>query len=716
MAIDDQTIRNLITAIENLINSLNSGSSAPGGGPTTGGPGGGDTVEDIEKRERALAELTKELEQQLTLKGKLAKAEEDQLKKIEDLKEAIKTASSARKRQLELELADEEKKLETIEAQNDAYNEGSKLLQKVRNEVVKLQKDLGGTTKSLFSITGLMSDFLDGAKEVDKVIANLNKQGLAGVTTSLNDAQASVARFGLGLEAAGELLVGLGGGTSTFRFESAESRKELLRTAAAFKQLGVDGSAFGELQATLARNLNMTSKEVTTLADDFSTLSAQTGKSIASLVSDFNSAGDSILQFGSRATDVFIETQKTATRFGVSINTVLGIFDKFDTVESAAETVGQLNAQFGTNLDQLQLLRAETPEERFNILRESLEATGKSFSDMSRFEQKAMSQILGRDVGELQRALGAGVELNAGQQGLQQLAETTKTIGERISAIYQQITTGLAEAGVFDKISKTMTDAFKEGGPVDNFVKEMLPGIISFGKAFASGIGGVIKAFSALMPVIKFVGGIILDMILMPFKGISNVVGGIADIFSGNIVDGLKRIVVGAAQVLFSFGPIGTLARGLFTVFRSIGAFATVISTRIGSIFSSISNFVMNLPGISLIRRGLESVGFIKASVGVNALESAGVLDKALPTEEKAFATGGIIKPGTSGIVGDPRVPGVPNIERVTVTPQGAMVQPMPSSGGATQKANIVINIDGKRFGETVVDLLDGQYNAVLGG
>ena len=716
MAIDDQTIRNLITAIENLINSLNSGSSAPGGGPTTGGPGGGDTVEDIEKRERALAQLTKELEQQLTLKGELAKAEEDQQEKIKDLKEAIKNASSARKRQLELELADEEKKLETIEAQNDAYNEGRTLLQKVKGEVVKLQNDLGGTTKSLFSITGLMSDFLDGAKEVDKVIAKLNKQGLAGVTTSLNDAQASVARFGLGLEAAGELLVGLGGGTSTFRFESAESRKELLRTAAAFKQLGVDGSAFGELQATLARNLNMTSKEVTALADDFSTLSAQTGKSIASLVSDFNSAGDSILQFGSRATDVFIETQKTATRFGVSVNTVLGIFEKFDTIEGAVEAVGQLNAQFGMNLDQLQLLRAETPQERFDILKESIEATGKSFSDLSRLERKAMSQILGTDIGELQRVFGAGIELNAGQQGLQKLAETTKTIGERISAIYQQITTGLAEAGVFDKISKTMTDAFAEGGPVDNFVKQMLPSIISFGQAFASGIGFAITAFKVLAPVIKFVGGIIHSLVIMPIKGLFNVVGGIADMFSGNIVEGLKRTAKGALQVFFSLGPIGRIARGLFTIFRGIGRFAGTLSSKIGDIFRRLGEGIRRVPFIGRLFGGPGEM--VKATVAVNALEATGTLDKVLPTEEKAFAKGGIIKPGTSGIVGDPLTPGVPRIERVTATSQGAMVQPMPNSGGggAAQKANVVINIDGKKMGQTVVDLIDSEHHSVLGG
>ena len=99
-------------------------------------------------------------------------------------------------------------------------------------------------------------------------------------------------------------------------------------------------------------------------------------------------------------------------------------------------------------------------------------------------------------------------------------------------------------------------------------------------------------------------------------------------------------------------------------------------------------------------------------ATGVNPL-----LDKAAGVEP-LMAKGGIIKPGTSAIVGDPITPGVPRIERVTATSQGAMVQPMPNSGGggAAQKANIVINIDGRKMGETIVDLIDSQYSAVLGG
>lgn len=754
MAIDDKILEKLATAIDKLVAALSGVDLA---GATKGDD---DPVKSKEKL--------------IDLQGKELAAQEEKLKLlIEEKKIALEDYNLAIARgeldQEEIEAAKEllveaNLKLDKLQKETDLKKDQKKLnedvlrLQKMVNKALddskaaltSINKEFKFIDKSLFSVVGLTERFLEGARETDKVIANLNKQGLAGVTTSLNDAQASVAEFGMSIADAGTLLVGLGSSNSTFRFETEETRKELLGTAAAFNKLGVDGAAFGELQATLSRNLNMNSKEVANLSDEFASLSLQTGKSVSSLVSDFNSAGDSILQFGSRATQVFMETQKTATRFGVSVNTVLGIFDKFDTVESAAETVGQLNAQFGTNIDQLQMLRAETPEERFNLLRESLEATGRSFSDLSRFEQKAMSQILGRDIGELQRVLGGGVELTEGQKGLKELADATMTIGDRIAAVYEQITTGLAEAGVFSTIAEAMTEAFAEGGPVDNFIKALMPGIISFGKAVSEAISKVIS----LMPVISAIGGFILEMFIAPIRGALNVFNGVFDIIKGIMTfdlsligQGLLKGFKGAFDLILYFfgGPI-------------LGKLAGKLIAKIGGMFSGMGSallagvknaamavlrfvtyptrwIISKIPGgdkiLASFGAGVKEQATQKGKkISQQALDragggtavqtanlGAGAVSEAAGAEP-ALAKGGIIKPGTSAIVGDPLTPGVPRIERVTATSQGAMVQPMPNSGGGggAQKANIVINIDGKKMGETIVDLIDGQYSAVLGG
>ena len=733
MAIDQQTIEKLTKAIDKLVAKLDAM------GSQISQQEAGDAINEIADQQKKLNSL---LEEERFL---LEAALEERTKAIEESR-VLNTEQQQEIENQKKKVAELEKQEERLSIIRDISEQIGEVAKQTTDAIKESVTQYSEFNAKAFTAFGLMGSIRDNARQVDDIISNLNKQGLSGVVDSFADAQMEFATFGMGMGEAATALTGLAESSTTFRFASAETRGEILQTAAAFGALGVSGQDFGKLQETLTRNFGQNTQQVASFADSLAGLSETTGKSVATLVNDFNAAGDSILQFGDRATQVFMDTQKIATRFGVEVSNVLGIFDKFDTVESAAETVGQLNAQFGTNLDQLQLLRAETPEERFDILRESLEATGRSFSDLSRFEQKAMSQILGQDIGVLQRVMGDPVVLSEGQKGLQELAETGMNIGKRIGAIFEKITTALGKAGVFDKINAALKSAFGEGGPVENFVDNYIPVMVSFGGVFADTFSTVAKVASVIAPIFSFIGSVIMDTILLPFKGVLNVVNGIVEMFTVDFFGGLKKAALGVGQLLLAFFPIGkilgklasffpTLAKSAGQFFSNVGKkisdffgdMATKVSSKVGEtitgVFKSIFNFVkdiiMAIPGLGFIGKKIAGlIGSKGTAMAASATGLTGAMESAAATPEPTFATGGIIKPGTSGIVGDPRVPGVPNIERVTVTPQGAMVQPMASSGGGggAQKANIVINIDGKKMGETIVDLIDGQYSAVLGG
>lgn len=730
MAIDQKTIEKLTKAIDALVAKLEAMGSKI-------------DKDDSDEVVRKVAEQQKEVNSLLEEEKFLLEAAlEERTKAIAENRVLglLQQQEIENQKKKVAELEKQEKRLEAIRTiQEDIAVEGAKVADATKESVTQYEQ----FNAKMFTTFGLMSGIVKGAKQVDEIVSKLNQKGLSGVVDSFADAQMEFATFGMGMGDAEAALTGLAESSTTFRFASRETRGEILQTAAAFGALGVDGAAFGKLQETLTRNFGQNSQQVASFSDSLAGLSETTGKSVATLVNDFNAAGDSILQFGNRATDVFIDTQKVATKFGIEVSNVLGIFDKFDTVESAAETVGQLNAQFGTNLDQLQLLRAETPEERFNILRESIEATGRSFSDLSRFEQKAMSQILGQDVGVLQAALGDPIVLSEGQKGLEELAKTGMNIGKRIGAIFEKITTALAKAGVFDKINAALQNAFAEGGPLETAVDNYLPVMVSFGSAFADTFGTIVSLAKVLAPIFSFVGSVLMDIILAPIKAVMNVVNGIVEMVTGDFMGGLKKLGLGAVQLVLAFAPIGKvfgflgkILSPLTRLFPALGRLATRIGTKVQDMFAGVKEFIQ--PIYNFVKATFGFVGKIGDKIGkffsrgvqrkaTRATASATGLSDAVESvattapetaSEQTFATGGIIKPGTSGIVGDPRVPGVPNIERVTVTPQGAMVQPMASSGGGggAQKANIVINIDGKKMGETIVDLIDGQYSAVLGG
>jgi len=976
MAADDKTIQNLTGAIERLIKAVEAGGES-GNGDKDKTPKPGESViadaisaaqaEAAKQFSETIEELNKRLEKKQTLEqmsvdNTKKTAEEFQaflelLKEAEESGEEVSQEFLRQGKQLQLNLAaqkqqllydKEQAKLAQEEVDNakkaqELFNKAGETAAKFKDHLVGAIKaakgemddfitsttGVSGLSKQLFSFTGMFSklkgDIYQGVQDFDQAVADLNKQGLGNIVTSLGDAQVEFAQFGMGAKEAAGFLQGLGSSTSTFRFESEDARKEIIKTAGAFNKLGVDGAAFGELQATLSRNLKMNSDQVADFGDRLAGLSKTTGKSVASLVSDFNQAGDGILQFGDKAADVFMDTQKIAAKFGISVSDVLDVFDKFDTVEGAADIVGRLNAQFGTQIDMLSLMRAETPEERFNMLRESLEATGRSFSDLSRLEQKAMADIMGKDIGFLDRMMGDGAVLTESQQALKDLAESAMSVGERAKAIFDKIVAKLQKDGVFEKIQKVLTETFAEGGPFEKFANMMLPVAIRAVSYMVSGFKTFLNVANAVLPVIGFIGRAFIDFVMTPvygvinlFKGLVGILGGVFDIIVGiftfdfgRIVDGFKGIfgglvkgVIGVFQLAITFfaparilaflgrpfmmfgglvlnmfkgvgkgvgsvfgkllGPIKSVfgkvtgfignfatkakdsvksvtapftklkdgltsaltkakdfAVGAFTKIKDtavgaftkakemtvgaftkakdmvVGAFAKVKDTIGGAVnfvkekfgavgaaiakpFVAVGNFiraklitpiqnflakvqnkirsVMNkirkIPGASFFFGPAETVAkagaeaakatvragtatAVQTAQGVavqgvlNATGGNALIDKATgvgsltspdfgstPAPEQALARGGIIKPGASGIVGDPITPGVPNIERVTVTSQGAMVQPMAASGGGTggaQQATIVLNVDGNEMGKTVVDLLDGQYNTVLG-
>jgi len=978
MAADDKTIQNLTGAIERLIKAVEAG--AESGNGEAGSPKPGQSVisdaitaaqaEAAQTFTDTIEELNKRLEKKQTLEqmsnDNIQKTKDDLQAFLQLQKEAVQNGEeltqeflnqgkqlesilSARQTQLlydeeQVKLAQEEldKASKAQEHFEKAGKTSEKMLGFLKKALQDTRKEMGqfidATTDTnlsaqLFSFMGMFSklkaDIYQGVQDFDKAVADLNKEGLGNIVTSLGDAQVEFAQFGLGAKEAAGFLQGLGSSTSTFRFESEDAREEILKTAGAFNKLGVDGAAFGELQATLSRNLRMNSEQVADFGDRLAGLSKTTGKSVASLVSDFNQAGDGILQFGDKAADVFMDTQKIAAKFGISVSDVLDVFDKFDTVEGAADIVGRLNAQFGTQIDMLSLMRAETPEERFNMLRESLEATGRSFSDLSRLEQKAMADIMGKDIGFLDRMMGDGAVLTESQQALKDLAESAMSAGERAKAIFDKITARLQKDGVFEKIQKVITEIFAEGGPFEKFANMMLPIAVRAVSYMVSGFKAFLSIANTVVPIIGFIGGAIVSFVMTPvygvinlFKGLIGILGGVFDIIVGiftfdfgRIVDGFKGIfgglvkgVIGVFQLAITFfaparilgilaapfkmfggfvlnmfkgvgsgvgsvfgkllGPIKSVfgkigdfiggfatkakdsvksvtapftklkdgltsaltkakdfAVGAFTKIKDtavgaftkakemtvgaftkakdmvVGAFAKVKDTIGGAVnfvkekfgavgaaiakpFVAVANFiraklitpiqnflakvqnkirsVMNkirkIPGASFFFGPAETVAkagaeaakatvragtatAVQTAQGVavqgvlNATGGNALIDKATgvesltstpgssvfgstPAPEQALARGGIIKPGASGIVGDPITPGVPNIERVTVTSQGAMVQPMAASGGGTggaQQATIVLNVDGNEMGKTVVDLLDGQYNTVLG-
>jgi hypothetical protein len=177
-----------------------------------------------------------------------------------------------------------------------------------------------------------------------------------------------------------------------------ESLKELKRIDVAMLGLGIRSDQVTELVRT---NYTRTGEATTAYFDEVvkaAELSQNAfGYNAQLMVSDIIKMTQNVEVFGFRSGDEFAKIAARAKDLHMSITDLQGTMGKFDTFESAAQTVGQLNSALGTNYDAMELmhLKYEDPAMMLEKLREGLLATGKSFDDIPIAYRRMITQQLG---------------------------------------------------------------------------------------------------------------------------------------------------------------------------------------------------------------------------------------------------------------------------------------------------------------------------------
>lgn len=108
-----------------------------------------------------------------------------------------------------------------------------------------------------------------------------------------------------------------------------------------------------------------------------------------------------IVNFGHLSAKELQQSSAELTKMGLSAQDAVSMFSKLDTFESAAQTSAMLSQSFGMNVDALKLIKAEKPEEIFEMFRDSLMQTGRSFDQMSRHEKSLMASTTGLSAASL---------------------------------------------------------------------------------------------------------------------------------------------------------------------------------------------------------------------------------------------------------------------------------------------------------------------------
>ena len=428
-------------------------------------------------------------------------------------------------------------------------------------------------------------------------------QAMGSVSANLKDLAAAAAN-------AQNALAGIAGMT---RLQASEFGG----IALSLERLGVSTSDMTGIVSQGMVGFGETSQEAAQRLSNLQESANLMGMSFSELASSFASNQGSFAAYGHNMTKSFLRTQSTARQLGIELSNLVQLGEKFDTFESAAETVADLNyimgGQFLDTMEMMAIQAEEGPEGVARAIREQMEATGQSFEDFSYHQQKALAQSLDMSVGDAQKFLSGAIDdsaVNAVENAVAPVdtligkANSVLTLMEHLANVMQGLALSLAQ-GIFG-------ESFKSGADFLNKSLQFLGSdqfkakVQSVGEMLRYVATGAVSISGAVMEVARIIGagitsitsklgmfGKILGKILGPVFSLFEIG---KDIFQSLGLSGddkrqqvaQQRLARGGAGALLG-GFAGSAIPGLGTIFGAVSGYSIAAGTA-GSAFANGGN------------------------------------------------------------------------------------------------------------------------------
>jgi hypothetical protein len=506
-------------------------------------------------------------------------------------------------------------------------SEASKLKEVLPKDSVELKKMAtemfkgAGPAKLLSSfIEKIAFESLALAFAADSAAAAFQRQtGAAdGHKSTLSGIRSETAIMGASYKQAAMAVGSLYTEMSSFTTLSKQTKKELGKQAVLLDAFGVSTSQTAQMFDQATKSLGMTEDQLVGLTEDIHSTAQSLGKSTAEVFADFTSVSKQLAFYGEDVIDVFQELEKQSKATGIEVDKLVGISGKaFDTFDGAATKVGRLNAILGgPYLNSIDMLNA-TESERLEMLTNSIDQSGKLYSDMSKFEQLAIADALGVDVDTARRMFGelsAAEELQIKQK--EKLAETARS----------------AQA-VFAKFTNAVMSLVVALDPLISFFAWIVEGVSSiinwFGKLTVEindqeyAWGKYLVTGTALILMFKKIGiaSKAIGLIATPFKAAGKAMGGLFGGGGGGAAAGGGMIAKIKSFLLAIKGSAKELV-ALGLAVAGIGAGIYLAATGLAELvkaFDGITNAGMALGAIIAVMAGFAIILGITAAVGAAA-------------------------------------------------------------------------------------------------
>jgi len=286
--------------------------------------------------------------------------------------------------------------------------------------------------------------------------------------------------------------------------------------AAYQKGLGLSGDHMKGL-AQLTQGTGESFELTLRSATNFTTsLGKQFGISQKVIGRDIGEMSKDLKTFGAVGVREMAQLSVYSRKLGADFKDLLGVVDRFDNFEDAAESAAKLAQAFGINIDAMEMIKEQDPAKRVDALRKAFYQTGKDITKLTRQERNYLATTAGIE----DQALNAVFALD--KQGTSY--EDIATAGQ--NAEQAQITQVEAMEKLSDSIKRLIKDGQKTGGFFDRFAEGFKKGMRRAGE-----FRGVMRNIRKALWQAEFAGRRVGQAFVKMFPGVKKMLQGIKEFF-----------------------------------------------------------------------------------------------------------------------------------------------------------------------------------------
>ena len=247
----------------------------------------------------------------------------------------------------------------------------------------------------------------DIIKQQDQLVAGFHKSTQASdeMSSSVLEASEALRQQGLGMEAAYKASEALIASSVEFKNATGGYRQEIIDTVAKLEIAGVSANTTAAAFDVFTKVLG---KKGTAELKKFAKVAETLDVPLNQFYSEFVTASKQLASRGPQMEKIFVNLQAQVRATGASMDTLLGVAEKFDTFESSADSVARLNGILGgPYLNSVQMVMM-AEDERIEAVRASLKQSGTVFKNLGHHARMSIMAAAGiTDQAEATKFLGS---------------------------------------------------------------------------------------------------------------------------------------------------------------------------------------------------------------------------------------------------------------------------------------------------------------------